>query len=97
LIQITPENISRHEFIGLDAKIVEAQNASLINISGKIVNETMKTFHIVNEINQTKIIPKSGTKFEVKLPNNDYVVVEGNYLISPPERRAEKTRGSIWN
>jgi|TARA_B110000263_G_C15203818_1_gene461900 ribonuclease P protein subunit POP4 len=97
LIQITPENISRHEFIGLDAKVVEAPNTSLINISGKIVNETMKTFHIGNKTNQTKIIPKSGTKLEVKLPNNDYVVVEGNYLISRPERRTQKTGGSIWH
>jgi ribonuclease P protein subunit POP4 len=96
MIQILPENLSRHELIGLEAQIVAASNPSLIGISGHIVDETMKTFQIENH-GQTQMVPKSGTTFEVKLPDGTYAVVEGKYLISRPSRRTQKAGGSIWH
>ena len=48
MIQILPENLSRHELIGLEAKVAEASNPSQIGISGRIIDETMKTFQIEN-------------------------------------------------
>ena len=96
MIQILPENLSRHELIGLETQIVAASNSSLIGISGHIVDETMKTFQIENH-GQTQMVPKSGTTFEVKLPDGTYAVVEGKHLISRPSRRTQKAGGSIWH
>ena len=96
MIQILPENLSRHELIGLEAKVAEASNPSQIGISGRIIDETMKPFQIENH-SQTQMVPKSGTTFEVKLPGGDYAVVEGNYLVSRPSRRTQKAGGSRWH
>ncbi|MFL2521414.1 MAG: ribonuclease P protein component 1 [Halobacteriales archaeon] len=96
MIQILPENLSRHELIGLEAQVAAASNQSHIGISGRIIDETMKTFQIENH-DQTQMVPKSGTTFEVKLPGGDYAVVEGNHLISRPSRRTQKAGGSIWH
>lgn len=41
---ITSKNIFYHELIGLELKIINSSNKSLIGISGIIVNETKKTF-----------------------------------------------------
>ena len=96
MIQILPENLSRHELIGREAQVAAASYQSHIGISGRIIDETMKTFQIENH-GQTQIVPKSGTTFEVKLPGGDYAVVEGNHLISRPSRRTQKAGGSIWH
>jgi len=96
MIQILPENLSRHELIGLEAQVAAVSNQSHIGISGRIIDETMKTFQIENH-DQTQMVPKSGTTFEVKLPGGDYAVVEGNHLISRPSRRTQKAGGSIWH
>ena len=96
MIQITPENLSQHELIGLEVQVAEAPNTSLIGISGNVVDETMKTLQIENN-DKTQMVPKFGTTFEVKLPNGEYAVVDGNYLLSRPSRRTKKAGGSIWH
>ena len=96
MIQILPENLSRHELIGLEAQVAAASNQSHIGISGRIIDDPMKTFQNENH-DQTQMVPKSGTTFEVKLPGGDYAVVEGNHLISRPSRRTQKAGGSIWH
>lgn len=37
---ITPENIARHEFIGLETSIVESDNLQVVGLHGKIIDET---------------------------------------------------------
>lgn len=43
---ISSNNIFYHELIGLELKVVDSSNASLIGISGTVVDETKKTFLI---------------------------------------------------
>lgn len=43
---ISSNNIFYHELIGLELKVVDCSNASLIGISGTVVDETKKTFLI---------------------------------------------------
>ena len=43
---ISSNNIFYHELIGLELKVVDSSNDSLIGISGTIVDETKKTFLI---------------------------------------------------
>jgi len=43
---ITPENIVRHEFIGLETSIVESDNLQVVGMHGKIIDETKSMFTI---------------------------------------------------
>ena len=43
---ISSNNIFYHELIGLELKVVDSSNASLIGIRGTVVDETKKTFLI---------------------------------------------------
>ncbi|HZS73635.1 MAG TPA: ribonuclease P protein subunit [Candidatus Nitrosotalea sp.] len=43
---ITPENITRHELIGLETSIVQSSNLQVIGLHGKIVDETKSMFSI---------------------------------------------------
>ena len=37
---ITVDTISRHEFIGLETKIINSSNPQVIGLNGTIINET---------------------------------------------------------
>ncbi len=43
---ITADNISRHEFIGLDTQITKSSNQQVIGLNGTIINETKSMFTI---------------------------------------------------
>ncbi|GAA0671703.1 ribonuclease P protein component 1 [Natronoarchaeum mannanilyticum] len=43
---LTPETLPRHELNGLHARVVEAPNADLIGIEGRVVVETANTLHL---------------------------------------------------
>jgi ribonuclease P protein subunit POP4 len=81
------DNILRHELIGLPCKIISASNKSQIGLTGKIIDETMKTIVIKN--NEEKRVPKKNTVFRIELGKKK-VDIDGNYLISRPEDRIKK-------
>jgi ribonuclease P protein subunit POP4 len=62
----TPENILRHELIGLTCRVNSSSNAFNTGISGKIIDETMKTI-IIEKNGERKNIEKKDSKFEVKV------------------------------
>lgn len=77
-------NILRHELIGLECKVVTANNKSQIGMQGKIVDETLKTLSISG-----KKVEKKGSVFRVKLESKT-IDIDGNYLLSRPEDRIKK-------
>jgi len=83
---ITPENVLRHEFIGLDASVSSATNSSLTGITGVIVDETKQMICIKTE-KGVKSVPKSGTAFVMRLPDDTLVRVDGKVLMMQPEKR----------
>ena len=94
MAQITPENILRHELIGLDVKIANCCNKQIIGMKGKVVFETKKTLFI-EDGKDKKIIPKNIAKFQFKLPSGTIVNVDGIKLIGKPENRL-KTKVRKW-
>ncbi len=84
----TPSNIIRHELIGLECVVSKASNKGHAGISGKIVDETLKTI-IISHKGTNKRIPKQGTVFRIMLDNKE-VDVDGDYLIARPEDRIKK-------
>ncbi|MEM5793888.1 MAG: ribonuclease P protein component 1 [Candidatus Aenigmatarchaeota archaeon] len=87
---ITPENLVRHELIGLEVKIKESTDSTLKNLKGKIIDETYNTFKIEIKGGREKIIPKKNCIFIFILPNKTKVQVDGKILIARPEDRIKK-------
>jgi ribonuclease P protein subunit POP4 len=67
---LTPDTLTRHELNGLPLRVVDAANADLVGISGRIVVETMKTFH-VDDGRRVRQVPKSGSRFEFAIQTTD--------------------------
>ncbi|MDM7913005.1 MAG: ribonuclease P protein subunit [Methanotrichaceae archaeon] len=86
---LAPENLARHELIGIGVMVEESTNPSLTGLSGKIVDETRNTFLLETE-RGIKRIPKSNTSLIFTLPDGRRVRVAGSILISQPENRISK-------
>ncbi|ACX72090.1 Ribonuclease P, Rpp29 [Methanocaldococcus vulcanius M7] len=91
---ITPNNILRHELIGLDVEIIDAKNKSMIGIKGKVIDETRNTLKIEKKDGREVIIPKDIAIF-VFLLKNCKVKVDGRLLVGRPEDRLKKKKIKI--
>jgi ribonuclease P protein subunit POP4 len=101
----TPATLSRHEVIGLSARVSDAANADLVGIDGTVVAETTKTLSIEGG-ERTWQVPKAGATVAFSLPGGDagdpdvgdaaVVAVEGERLIARPARRTERRGESTW-
>ena len=84
----SPTNIVRHELIGLDVVVVDAQNKNLIGIKGEIVDET-KNALVIETAQGEKMVLKKGTDFQVSV-NNQAIIIKGDILVGRPEDRIYK-------
>ncbi|MDV2481550.1 ribonuclease P protein subunit [Methanoculleus sp. Wushi-C6] len=83
---ISPQNVLRHELIGLDVLVARASNPGHVGVSGRIVDETKNTLVIVTGLGE-KRIPKRFSVFRLRLPDGTTVDVDGSSLETQPERR----------
>ncbi|WGI17227.1 ribonuclease P protein subunit [Methanonatronarchaeum sp. AMET-Sl] len=81
-MKITPENLKKHELIGLKATVKNSPNPYQEGVEGHVLNETRKTLNISG-----KIIPKKGCSFIFNLPEGIKVKVNGNKIYGSPENR----------
>ena len=79
---ITADNITSHEFIGLNTEIVESTNQQVIGLNGRIENET-KSMFTINTENGMRSIAKSTSNWKFSIDNND-VIVEGSKIAKRP-------------
>ena len=99
---LTPETLSRHELVGLDARVRAGSNPDLLGIQGTVVAETTETLGIESRTesgvaaDRVATVPKSGTTFEFTLASGELVTVEGRRLVARPARRTENTGDSKW-
>lgn len=75
---ITPENITSHELIGLQAQIVESTNKQIIGLAGKVVDET-KSMFTLNTVKGQKKFPKETARWKFSFNNTD-AEIEGTKL-----------------
>jgi ribonuclease P protein subunit POP4 len=94
LSPITPQNILRHELIGLTVKVTDATNPAIKGTRGAVVDETKNTLKILSA-RRTLVIPKDIATFRFKLPDGVQVDVDGRRLAIRPEGRL-KTRVKRW-
>ncbi len=86
---ITPENLTKHELIGLKAKVDKSKNKDNEKISGQIVDETHHTLTIEQD-NKDKRVFKKAVTLVVELPNNQKIEVDGKILVGKPWERIKK-------
>lgn len=79
---ITAENITSHEFIGLDTEIVSSSNPQVIGLNGRIINET-KSMFTINTEKGIKSISKSQNNWKFSIQDKD-VIVEGTRITKRP-------------
>ncbi len=84
-----PENIVRHELIGLEVKVAESSNKSQTGLSGKVVDESRHTISIETR-KGVRILPKDTCVFSFLLPSGERVRVDGKLLVARPEDRIKK-------
>jgi ribonuclease P protein subunit POP4 len=87
---ITPQNIFRHEFVGLQVEVADSTHTGYIGIRGRVVDETKNTIKIEDEEGQEKVIPKKAATFNFKLPDGYEVEIEGKVIAIRPENRIKK-------
>jgi ribonuclease P protein subunit POP4 len=83
---ITPRNVIRHELVGLAARVVSSSNPAQVGISGMIIDESRNMLVIMTR-NGPKRIQKKSARFELRLPDDTRVVVDGSVLVMRPEKR----------
>lgn len=91
---VTPENLLRHELIGLGVKVVKDSNPSNVSITGTIVDESRNTLTIGRGGEAKKVAKKDAT-FHIDLPSGK-VEVEGAALVGRPEDRVKRRVKRRW-
>ena len=79
---ITIDNITSHEFIGLNTEIIQSSNPQIIGLNGRIVDETKSMFRINTE-NGTKSIAKSKNSWKFSIEGKD-VIIDGSKIAKRP-------------
>jgi len=91
---ITPQNILRHELIGLTVKVTNANDPMIEGIRGVVVDET-KNMLMISAKRRKFMIPKNVATFRFDLPGGIRVDVDGERLVAKPENRL-KTKVRRW-
>ncbi|MFH0711428.1 MAG: ribonuclease P protein component 1 [Candidatus Aenigmatarchaeota archaeon] len=86
---ITPENLVRHELIGLKMKVKDSPDKTQKGISGKVIDESYNTLKIETS-KKEKTVTKGISIFIFTLPDRTKVQVDGKLLVSRPEDRIKK-------
>ena len=89
----TKDNIHRHEFVGLYAKIISHTDRNWIGRSGFIVDESKNMFRM--DINGTESsMPKKGAKMMVCIGGKE-IEIDGSKLTLRPEDRIKKAKCAV--
>jgi len=96
MITITPQNLIRHELVGLEVEITHSLHGDLKGIKGPVVNETKNTLTIEDGEGKEKIIPKGSATFKFTLPDGVTIEIEGKIIVSRPEDRIKKRFRKYW-
>ena len=82
---ITADILSRHEFIGLDTKVINSSNSEVVGLNGTIINET-KSMFTINTQKGMKMIPKSSNDWGFTIKGKN-MTVKGSTITKRPFER----------
>jgi ribonuclease P protein subunit POP4 len=86
---ITKQNVSKHELIGLEARVVNSSDKNLIGTCGTIIDET-KDMLVIDQAGKPKIVQKTSSIFKLTLPSGEDIDIDGAKLVARPEDRIKK-------
>jgi ribonuclease P protein subunit POP4 len=106
---MTPETLVRHELAALEVAVADSPNPDLVGLSGRVVDETMRTL-LVATGEGVKRVPKADATFRFTVGGSEAarasdatgadprvdVLVDGERLVARPARRTETNGGSLW-
>lgn len=87
----TKKNITQYELIGLEAQVVSSSDPTILGVYGKIIDET-RDMLVIEHTSGAKIVPKSGSSFEIKLQDGQKVAIDGDKLVGRPEDRVRRKK-----
>ncbi|MFB6187049.1 MAG: ribonuclease P protein component 1 [Halobacteriaceae archaeon] len=90
---LTPATLPRHELIGLQVTIQDANDSSYVDISGEIIRETKQMLHIETDAG-VKQVPKQGTEFEFVMPQSPRGLDDGVTVEQYPKTAKSRAGGS---
>jgi len=88
---ITPENLPKHELIGLECEVVESKDENQVSIKGEVLDETQNMLRIGE-----KQIEKEISVFRFTLPSGEKVRVDGELIAKRPEERTGMKLPDKW-
>ncbi len=91
---ITPENLVKHELIGLMVEVESSPNKSQAGTNGMVVDET-KNMLAIETRDGVKKIQKAGSKFIFTTPEGTRVRVDGKIIAKRHEDRV-KIKTKKW-
>ena len=86
---IKPENLVRHELIGLECEIEKSTNKEIIGLKGKVIDETRNTITLETEKGVKNFI-KDQCVFIFTMESGERVRIDGKLLVARPEDRIKK-------
>ncbi len=92
---IRPDNLVRHELIGLHVQISDSKDESQAGTEGNVIDETQKTLVIRTEKGE-KIAVKRDCVFDITLPDGTIVRVDGRMVYGRPEERIKRKLPKKW-
>ena len=87
-MKLNLKDITRYEFIGIKAEVVDSRNKTDIGIKGQIVDETKNTIVIQTKQGKKRLIKKN-IIIEV-IFNKKRIRIDGKLLAGRPEERIKK-------
>jgi ribonuclease P protein subunit POP4 len=85
------QNIMRHELIGLEARVMNSSDHTLLSTSGKVVDET-RNMLVIDDGEKVRKISKYNSIFLITLPDGEKATVDGKKLVGRPEERVRRKR-----
>ena len=92
---ITPQNLVRHELIGLEAKVAENLNGNCGVVCGVIADET-KNMILMMSGGKKAWLAKDKVTLDISIPSGDVVRVSGRMISGRPEDRIRKKLPGKW-
>lgn len=90
-MRITPENLPKHELIGLKAEVIECTDESKNGIKGEVLDETSNMLRI-----DDSQVEKKNCIFRFTLPDGAKVKVDGELIDRAPEERVNMRLPDKW-
>lgn len=94
-MKLTPQNIVKHELVGLSTHIVESKDPNHVCRKGVILGESKEIIQMSTE-KGTISVPKGICVFDMTLPDDTVVRINGGLLRGRPEDRMKKRLNRSW-